>query len=153
VHQVAHHGDEIQLLWVWDVHLLIERLSRPAREQFLRLAEREAMCAVCCRGVELSHHYFATTGARELADQLRKSATARQEPSAGFISDARLVSVLRSDLATLTGWRARASLVGEHIFPSRAYMRSLYPAWPAVLLPFAYGYRFVRGAPKWFARR
>jgi len=153
VHQVAHHGDEIQLLWLWDVHLLIQRLSRPDRKQFLRLTEREAMCAVCWRSVELSRHYFATTGARELADELRESAKARNEPSAGFMSNARLVNVLRSDLATLPGWRARASLVGEHVFPSRAYIRSLYPAWPAVLLPFAYGYRIIRGAPKWFARR
>lgn len=153
IHRVAHHGDEIQLLWLWDVHLLIQRLSRPDRKQFLWLAEREAMCAVCWRSVELSRHYFATTGARELADELRESAKARNEPSAGFMSDARLVNVLRSDLATLPGWRARAALVGEHVFPSRAYMRSLYPAWPAVLLPFAYGYRIIRGAPKWFARR
>lgn len=151
VHRVAHHSDEIQLLWLWDVHLLIQRLSRPDREQFLWLAGREAMCAVCLRSVELSRHYFATTGARELADGLRERA--RSEPLARFISDSRLVNVLRSDLAMLSGWRARASLIAEHLFPSRAYMHSVYPAWPAVLLPLAYGYRIVRGAPKWFAQR
>ena len=153
VHRVAHHGDEIQLLWLWDVHLLIQRLSRPEREQLLSLAEREAMCAVCWRSVELSRHYFATAGASELASELRERAEAHNEPPVGFISDARLVSVLRSDLAVLTGWHARLSLVAEHLFPSRAYMRSVYPAWPAVLLPLAYGYRIVRGAPKWFSRR
>ena len=153
VHRVAHHGDEIQLLWLWDIHLLIQRLSPSDREQFLSLAEREAICAVCWRSIELSRHYFATLGASELAYELRERAEARNEPSAGFISDSRLVSVLRSDLAVLPGWHARLSLVAEHLFPSCAYMRSVYPAWPAVLLPLAYGYRMVRGAPKWFARR
>ena len=153
VHRVAHHGDEIQLLWLWDVHLLIQRLSQPDRERFLWLAEREAMGAVCWRSVELGYQYFATTGAPELAVALRERAEGRRERPARFMSNSRLVNVLISDLETLPGWRARASLIAEHVFPSRAYMHSIYPAWPAVLLSFAYGYRIIRGAPKWFARR
>jgi hypothetical protein len=65
----------------------------------------------------------------------------------------RPVAAVRSDLEHLEGWQRRACYLAEHLFPSRAYMRSMYPAWPRVLLPFAYGYRIARGAPKWFARR
>jgi len=153
VHRIAHHGGEVRLLWLWDVHLLIQRLSRSDRELFRWLTQRESMCAVCSSTIELSGHFFGTPGARELVDELRDRAQACDEPPDRLISDSRLVNVLRSDLAILPGWRARASLLAEHLFPSRAYMRSVYPAWPAVLLPLAYGYRIVRGAPKWFAQR
>jgi hypothetical protein len=152
VHRVAHHHDDIQLLWLWDIHLLIQRASREDRDAFLALAERERMCAVCCRGVELSVECFATPGAGGLADALRQGAAARAEPSARFIRDSRLVTVLRSDLSAIDGWPRRVAFVAEHLFPSRAYMRSRYPACPSLLLPFAYGYRIVRGAPKWFIR-
>ncbi len=108
------------------------------------------MCAVCCRGVELSAEYFGTPGASDLAEALRLGAAARREPSARFIRDSRLVTVLRSDLAAIDGWPRRVALIAEHLFPSRAYMRSVYPACPPALLPLAYGYRIARGAPKWF---
>jgi hypothetical protein len=153
LHRVAHHDDEIQLLWLWDLHLLIQRASREDRERFLGLAERERMCAVCCRGVELAAECFATPGASDLADVLRQRAGTHDEPSARFIRDSRPVTILRSDLESLRGWRNRIAYLAEHLFPSRAYMQSVYPSWPLILLPFAYGYRIARGAPKWFIRR
>jgi hypothetical protein len=153
LHRVAHHNDEIQLLWLWDIHLLIQRASREDRDTFLALAERERMCAVCCRGVELSAEYFGTPGACGLADALHRGAATRAEPSERFLRDSRLVTVLRSDLAAINGWPRRVAFVAEHLFPSRAYMRSMYPACPSVLLPLAYGYRIARGAPKWFIGR
>ena len=67
---------------------------------------------------------------------------------AGGLSQA---DILRSDLASL-GWRRGAALLREHLFPSPAYMRSLYAGWPSVLLPAAYLHRIVSGAPKWLRR-
>ena len=62
-----------------------------------------------------------------------------------------MVDVVRADLAA-TGWRNRARLAREHLFPPREYMRAIYSRWPAVLLPVAYLDRIVRGTPKWFQR-
>ena len=152
LHRVAHHDDEIQLLWLWDLHLLIQRTSPEDRDAFIRLAERERMGAVCCRGVALTADCFGTPGASDLAEALGQR-TGGGEPSARFIRDARPVTALRSDLESLRGWQSRIAYLAEHLFPSRAYMRSVYPGCPPVLLPFAYGYRIARGAPKWFTRR
>ena len=63
----------------------------------------------------------------------------------------RQVDVLRGNLAA-TGWLGGIKLVGAHLLPSRAYMRSIYPGWPAITLPLAYIHRAVRGAPAWFRR-
>jgi hypothetical protein len=153
LHRVAHHHDEVQLLWLWDIHLLIQRMSWADRDAFVRLAARQRMCAVCRRGVELSAECFSTPGAHELAGVLRQAAGGRREPTARFIGGSRLVTVLQSDLMALDSWRRRAALIAEHLFPSSAYMRSVYPACPTALLPLAYGYRIARGAPKWFIGR
>jgi hypothetical protein len=152
LHRVAHHDDEIQLMWLWDLHLLIQRTSLEERDAFVRLAERERMGAVCCRGVALTADCFGTPGASDLAEALRQR-TRDGEPSARFIRDSRPVTALRSDLESLRGWQSRIAYLAEHLFPSRAYMQSVYPGCPPVLLPFAYGYRIARGAPKWFIRR
>lgn len=153
LHRVAHHDDEIQLLWLFDIHLLIGRASTAEREGFVQLARRKQMCAVCARGIELAAACFDTAGARELIEPLRAAASTAPEPSARFLSGSRPFSVLRSDLEAIRGWRGRAAFVAEHLFPSRSYMQSAYPACPPPLLPLAYGYRIVRGAPKWFLGR
>jgi hypothetical protein len=64
----------------------------------------------------------------------------------------RQVDLLRGDLLMHEGWRARLSFLGGHLFPNASYMKSIYPRWPAAVLPIAYIDRIVRGAPKWFRR-
>ena len=153
VHRVAHHQDVVELLWLWDIHLLASRLSDAERTLFIQLAIARSMRAVCARGIELAHACFATRGAVDLIAALRPSAGDRPEPSVRFLSGGlRQVDLLRGDLSVLQGWRARLALLGGHLFPSAAYMQSRYPRWPAAALPLAYVHRIVRGAPKWFRR-
>ena len=151
LHRVAHHQDAIDLLWLWDIHLLASRLSIDERVRFLGLARRACMRAVCARGLELASARFRTVGAADLIAALQPRQGEPPEPSARFLGgDLRQVDLLQTDLMTLRGWRARLRLVGEHLFPPAAYMRSAYPRWPAAVLPLAYVCRIVRGAPKWF---
>jgi hypothetical protein len=152
LHRIAHHGDHLDFIWLWDIHLLSD-LSDSGRDHFLMLADRNAMWSVCRRGVELAGELFGTRGADALSRCLSERAAGRAEPSARFIGGTRQATELRADLAALPGWRDRATLLAEHLFPSSAYMRSTYPRCPAVLLPLAYVHRIVRGAPKWFRRR
>ena len=153
VHRVAHHQDAIDLLWLWDVHLLTSRLSDAERTLFVQLAVTRSMRAVCARGIELASARFATPGAADLLAAVRPGASERPEPSVRFLGGGlRQVDLLRGDLSLLEGWRARLALLGGHLFPSAVYMQSRYPHWPAAALPFAYLHRIVRGAPKWFRR-
>jgi hypothetical protein len=153
LHRVAHHEDAIDLLWLWDIHLLASCLSEPRRVFFTGLAASRSMRAVCARGLELASACFATPHASDLIAALRPAADAPPEPSLSFLGGAlRQVDLLRGDLNVLDGWRARIELVAGHLFPTAAYMRSMYPRWPAAALPIAYIDRIVRGAPKWFRR-
>jgi Uncharacterised nucleotidyltransferase len=148
IHRVAHHDDEIDLLWLWDIHLLAERLSVEERVRFVALARRTTMTAVSQRGVALAVEFFGGTASTALSAIL-SAGSGSVERSAQFIGGAARATTLRADLTALPTWRLRGRLVAEHLFPSMDYMRARYPGWPPRLLPLAYLDRIVRGAPKW----
>jgi hypothetical protein len=56
-----------------------------------------------------------------------------------------------SDLAALSGWRARLRLVREHLVPPVSYMQKIYPC-SSVFMPFAYAHRIIAGAWRWLRR-
>ncbi len=152
LHRVAHHADAIDLLWLWDIHLLMERVSTDDRERFIALAERTGMRAICGRGLHLASDLFGTPGAAEVAARLENArASSKAEPSSSFLGGVRPITALGTDLRTLP-WLDRLHLIGDHLFPSTVYMRARHPRWPPVLLPLAYVARIARGAPKWFRR-
>lgn len=151
IHRVAHHDDAIDLLWLWDIHLLTERLSAEERVRFVGLARRTAMTAVCHRGVGLALELFGGPAGTQLTELL-SGAIGSDEPSARFIGGATPATTLSADLKTLPTWRSRVQLIAEHLFPSLDYMRARYPGWPPLLLPLAYVDRVVRGAPTWLRR-
>jgi len=152
IHRVAHHDDAVDLLWIWDIHLLASALTAADAAAFVDRAARKAMRSVCARGLALAADRFHTPRAAALAAELERGALTA-EPTARFIGGGlRLVDIVRADLAVTPAWRARVALVREHLFPSRAYMRSSYARCPEALLPLAYAHRILSGAPKWFRR-
>ena len=152
LHRVAHHDDEVDLLWLWDIHLLVSRLTAQEQIELIGTARRAGLTGVCARGLDLASTAFRTPTAAPLAARLRTAGNGRTEPASRFIGGASRITMLRTDLAAVAGWRARLRLVAEHVFPPRHYMRTLYPGWPDRLLWVAYADRVARGAPGWFRR-
>jgi len=152
VHRVAHHDDEVDLLWLWDIHLLIARLSADDENELVAMAVRAGMTGVCARGLDLVSTAFGTPGAVPLASRLRAAGGGRPEPASRFLDGVRPITTLQADLATFPGWRMPLRMLAERVMPSRAYIRARYPRWPRRLLWLAYVDRVVRGAPKWFRR-
>ena len=150
VHRVAHHQDGIDLLWLWDIHMLASRMSVDEMAVFTSTAIRTKQAAVCARGLTLARECFSTAVPSTVLSELGAPA---DEPSAAFVGAAfSAFDIAREDMAALSSWGARANLAREHLFPPLAYMRMRYPRWPPALLPLAYIYRVARGAPGWFSR-
>ncbi len=149
LHRVAHHDDDVDLLWLWDIHLLAQRLAPAGQERLTELACATSMTAVCLRGLEHTADWLGAVPAREVARRMRERLQPG-EPSAAFVGGLARADVLRSDLRTLESVRQRLALLAEHALPTATYMRTRYPRCPALLLPLAYVYRIVRGLPKWF---
>jgi hypothetical protein len=149
LHRVAHHRDAPDLLWLWDIHLLAERVRREGIGVFVAAATRARMCAVCVRGLELAHSHFGTR-VDDFVAALEVARPTSEEASARFVGGLSQVEVLRSDLLALGEWSARLRLLREHVLPPRRHMRAL--CGPDAFLPLAYIRRIVKGAPSWFKR-
>jgi hypothetical protein len=151
IHRVAHHHGRDRLIWLYDIHLLAERLRPAEVDQFIDLATRKRMSAVCHRSLALAQQKFATMLPAPLLEALREVETkSEREPSAKFLRpDLRKVDVLLSDVAALQGWRARVRLLKEHVFPPAAYMREAYGVSGRGWLPALYVWRFAAGTRRW----
>jgi hypothetical protein len=151
MHRVAHHREADDLLWLFDIFLLAGSLTESEWEHEVALAAAKQLSGVVLRGLERTRSAFGASAPDDVCTQLGDAA--RHEPALpSFAPDTRTIDVAMADFAALTGWRARAQLVREHLFPPRSYMRSVYARCPPPLLPLAYAYRAVRGVPKWLSR-
>jgi len=147
VHRVAHHYDRDDLLWLYDVHLLVAALGPSGLKTAARLAADRQVGPIVARALARARSAFDTPVDRDVLEQL--DASPLDAHARVFLERPRQVDVLSANLAALGGFGPRVRLLREHLFPAASYMRSLYAGWPAVFLPVAYVHRIVRGVPKW----
>jgi len=148
LHRAAHHRDSEELLWLYDIHLLAERLTPADWAFLLEAAGRGEVKAVCRRGLALAIDYFGSPVPLHVMEAL---ADAHNEPSSIYASrDLRLVDGLLSDLRALS-WRNRVRLIAEHLFPPPEYIRRKYGLTSRRSLLVFYARRIVSGVPRWFA--
>jgi hypothetical protein len=147
IHLVAHHADDVHLIWLVDIERLVRMLTPEDRRRFRALAARESMSAVCRVALAEAERWLGTSAAASVAAELPADTGA--EPSAKWLRRSSRAARLRSDLAALPTWRQRGRLLREHLFPSAAYLRTKYPRCPDRLLPLAALHRIVAGAPAW----
>jgi putative nucleotidyltransferase-like protein len=150
VHRAVHHYDQDTLLWLYDVHLLIEALDTGGLERFVALAERSGVRRICLRALRLAQTRFATRIPPAVLTALE--AAPADEPSTVFLNpNIRQIDVVRDDLRALRGWRARVMLLREHVFPDATYMRQTYAPGSSAPVLWLYLGRIVSGARKWLS--
>jgi hypothetical protein len=152
LHRAAHHRDSGELLWVYDLHLIAARLTASDWQDVAAIAERQAVTALCARGVALARDFFASPVAGPIIDRLAAwESNAAHEPSAVYLSkELRLVDGLMSDLRALRA-RDGLRLLREHLFPPAAYMRDKYGVQSRAAVLLWYTRRIAAGLPKWLA--
>jgi hypothetical protein len=150
IHRVAHHAGEERLIWLYDIHLVAERLTAADQEMFLATAEEKKVVAVCVDGLRAAARAFEGVQTAALVERLEHARIERHERSAIYTAHGlRKMDVLISDLRALDGWKQRASLMRQHLFPPTNYMRSAYGISNGALLPVFYVWRIARGASRW----
>ena len=150
VHRVAHHAGRDALPWLYDVHLLVEALDGDDTARFITLAARTGVRRICLSAVLLARTRFGTTIPATVLAALEEPI---DEPSAVFLRPGlRPFDVLLDDLRVLASWRARLTLLKEHLFPSAEYVRHTYAQGSSAPLPWLYVRRILTGASKWFRR-
>ncbi len=79
VHRVAHHQDRVNLLWLWDIHLIASALSAADWAQVVVTAASSRVQSICARGLALAHECFWTAIPEDVRQAL---GAARDEPAA-----------------------------------------------------------------------
>ena len=150
VHRAGHHPGSLNLLWMWDLHLLVRRMSAIDLRLFARFMVSRGLGPLACEGLFLVRDWFATPGLDEPLQIMSDESGEHAAPltAAGSAQ----AEILRQDLRALPTWRDRGRLVREHLFPSTEYIRGKYQARSAFALPALYAWRIVSGVPRWLRR-
>jgi putative nucleotidyltransferase-like protein len=144
VHLVAHHWPRPDLLWLYDVRAIVERMTVSDRDLFLDAVARGQCCALAAAALDASRETFPSDAVSALASRVR-SATSARESSAALLRVRRPVQALWIDLRS-AGWRDRARLLREHLLPDREFMERHGNGGP---LAFAYARRAAHGLRRW----
>jgi hypothetical protein len=148
-HSVMHHRNQERLLWMFDIHLLVRHASTSELAEFVDLARKRRIAAVCAHSLRRAQTVFRTPHALELASEL--TATANIERSAAYLEPNRQWRhEALSSFLDLTSWAQRIEFVRRVLIPSRQYMLDAYglegKPLATLLLPALYLHRSVRGA-------
>ncbi len=60
IHPVMHHQNADRLIWLYDIHLLVDRLSEVELERFASLARQKRVAAICLHQLLLTRARFRT---------------------------------------------------------------------------------------------
>jgi hypothetical protein len=151
VHRVVHHDNADDLLWVYDIHLLAERLTLPEWRALADTASSRGVKALCAAGLSLSSDRFGTAIPAEIMSRLTSPSGVRERAAVYLRTGLRPIDRLMVDLAAL-GPRAGISLVWEHVAPPARYVEEKYGVRYRALLPAFYVRRAVVGVSRWLAR-
>jgi hypothetical protein len=153
VHRAAHRTQPIydgnqavsaaeRLVWLYDVDLLVRALHPGEREQFIQLARRAR--DVCVEALTSASATFGSS--TELLEAVREIPASQDRVSA-YLQAGR-IRQWWLDFGQLGTPRQQIRFMRELLLPDSRYMRSRYPAGPA--LPVLYAMRAVRGIAKAF---
>ena len=149
IHRVAHHHDVERLIWLVDIALLREHMSRDEHARFWRQAADARVVAVCARSIQLAEEWMERGLQPAASDFLSEEELTRDEPSRAFLDpDLRYGDVMLANLRALP-WRARMQRLWQLAFPPRAFMRQTFGGGA---LPWLYVRRGARGVARLFRR-
>lgn len=152
VHRVVHHHDSERLIWLYDIALLRERMSRDEHERFWRLAAERQVAGICMRCVELADDWCAREPRNRAEEWLSREEIARDEPSRFYLArDLTYGRTMLEDFRALP-WRARLQRLRQLALPPAAFMRQSFPSHSRFALPWLYVYRGARGIRRLFRR-
>lgn len=143
IHLVGHHGGDEKLIWLWDIRLLLERLTATELDLFRSLVSRFEMDEVVGQAM-------SRVAARGLAEPETLASFGMSSTPVARRRTARMWQELRS----LPGARLKLVWIAQLLFPSRADLETLYghPI-SRVSAPFFTVHRWLRGVIRITRRR
>lgn len=148
LHRLAHRheGEENRLIWLYDIHLLLQGMSDEQWLRFTAIVASKGTGPACREGIERAQQTFGTVIPAERASQIRTMPVAEGDAISSR-------SLLQRDLAYLgnqASYRATLQLLRQHLLPPVSYMVQKYQPRSRLLLPYLYLKRAVLGVVRRF---
>ena len=149
MHRIAHkpEGMENRLIWLFDIHLLVENFDNSQWQQFISITKEKGMGGICLDGIQQTRNTFFTDIPEHILSELEVAAS--NDKYSAEMGESRLAMEL-SNLRELPGWKERVGLIKERVFPDANYMMVKYDTQKKVLLPYLYFKRAAGGLFKLF---
>ena len=141
---VAYYGGD-RLIWLYDIHLLLGKMSLSQLDEFVARATEKGLRSVCLEGIERASGCFHTQVKDEIMLALNHSGP--QEPVARYLNGSHLLRTWM-DFKALGNVYKQLQFLKETVFPPESYMRSKNPDASFSSLPWLYLHRAVGGIRK-----
>jgi hypothetical protein len=138
---VAHYSGD-RLIWLYDIHLLAQRLTGDDWHELIEMATRKGLRALCREGLHLARMCSSTEVPPEVMEALARPGN--PEPIAAYMERS-AIRRLWMDFCVIGGWRYKLGFLSEKLFPPAGYMRQQYPDAKLTWLPWLY----LRRATGW----
>lgn len=155
-HLLLHHNQNPQLIWLFDLRLLVQRYG--AAWDWAGLVERAAALHLAAAlrywlaQAESGFGAFLPEQARQALAPVSPADDEARYLAAAQAGDLPIWANFWQRLRGAVGWRARLRYVREIFFPPWAYIQYRYAARSRWLAPAYYGWRFIRAGLVAFRR-
>ena len=148
IHRVFHlpDGSGNRLIWLYDIHLLAQRLTDEQWQQWMTLTEERGVCGPSLDGLRTAQTAFATVLPDEIQRRLRVGADRESWFNPRLARQQWYLEWLNFCALPSTG--ARLRWLGQCLFPDAGYLRRKYGFRHSLWLPWFYGVRIVQGVAK-----
>lgn len=131
-----------RLIWLYDMHLLVTRMSDAEVTEFAAMAAARRLRAICRDALQQCVDRFGTPVPPSILAALAPDGDV--EPSARYLSGGRTRQMI-GDFLALEGASQRLRWLKELAFPPADYMRRKYSESAGVWLPVLYARRGLHG--------
>jgi len=154
LHLMAHHFNSRRLIWLYDIKLLLEKMSGDDDQHVISFCQRHRLAAAILKAVEASELVFPSDHSA-LSDQLEMQAAEQIAPhiATGLLKADSQSSLVIQDWNSLRGIRQRGAWLRQHLLPAPDYMMRRYNLASKWRLPFYYLWRILRGSVKIFGSK
>lgn len=119
----AMYGTD-RLIWAYDIHLLLQSMTRPQIDEFVRLTQEKGMRKLCLEPIQIAMQCFHTPEAHDVCAAL-SGCSASEIVSAYQRSTA--IQQRWADFIAIRPALKKLAYVTEHIMPTGEYLRDQYP--------------------------
>ncbi len=124
LHRLGHHHREERLIWLYDIHILIESFTQDDWQILLESAKQRKLTAITLDALALCRRLFESTVPGDVIKEMGELSLA-YEPSQIFLHrDLPEWRFFLNDVKHLPSWASRLQLLRETFFPDAKYLKA-----------------------------